>query len=160
VGAEGWDLKTRPKGGGRRSAGLDPRVPIEREPGGGAARVRLGSYEFQKRGISRFDLRDPYRIAVALTWPQFLAALPVSDSECRLRHTLLAGPGLGRECPAEQLHGRLFLQRRASGDGRLRRDVSLYVVRPCGRDDRDHMRAWVHRNLDWPHFRPLLAATR
>jgi hypothetical protein len=36
---------------------------------------RLGSYEFQKRGISRFDLRDPYRIAVALTWPQFLAAL-------------------------------------------------------------------------------------
>jgi hypothetical protein len=34
-----------------------------------------GSYEFQKRGISHFDLRDPYRIAVALTWPQFLAAL-------------------------------------------------------------------------------------
>jgi inward rectifier potassium channel len=39
------------------------------------ARVRLGSYEFKKKGISRFDLRDPYRLAVALTWPQFLAAL-------------------------------------------------------------------------------------
>ena len=39
------------------------------------ARVRLGSYEFRKKGISRFDLRDPYHLAVALTWPQFLAAL-------------------------------------------------------------------------------------
>jgi inward rectifier potassium channel len=39
------------------------------------ARVRLGSYEFKKKGVSRFDLRDPYHLAVALTWPQFLAAL-------------------------------------------------------------------------------------
>ena len=39
------------------------------------ARVRLGSYEFKKQGVSRFDLRDPYHLAVALTWPQFLAAL-------------------------------------------------------------------------------------
>ena len=39
------------------------------------ARVRLGSYEFRKKGISRFDLRDPYHLAVALTWPQFFAAL-------------------------------------------------------------------------------------
>jgi inward rectifier potassium channel len=38
-------------------------------------RVRLGSYEFKKKGVSRFDLRDPYHLAVALTWPQFLAAL-------------------------------------------------------------------------------------
>jgi inward rectifier potassium channel len=44
--------------------------PIER-----AARVRLGSYEFKKKGISRFDPRDPYYFAVALTWPQFLMAL-------------------------------------------------------------------------------------
>ncbi len=48
---------------------------MEREPGGKVARVRLGSYEFKKKGVSRFDLRDPYRLAVALTWPQFLAAL-------------------------------------------------------------------------------------
>jgi inward rectifier potassium channel len=40
-----------------------------------AARVRLGSYEFKKKGISRFDLRDPYHLAIALTWPQFLSAL-------------------------------------------------------------------------------------
>jgi inward rectifier potassium channel len=40
-----------------------------------ATRVRLGSYEFRKKGISRFDLRDPYHLAIALSWPQFLAAL-------------------------------------------------------------------------------------
>jgi len=38
-------------------------------------RVRLGAYEFRKKGVSRFDLRDPYHFAVALSWPQFLAAL-------------------------------------------------------------------------------------
>jgi inward rectifier potassium channel len=39
------------------------------------ARVRIGSFEFKKRGISRIDVRDPYHLAIALTWPQFLAAL-------------------------------------------------------------------------------------
>jgi len=38
-------------------------------------RVRLGAYEFEKKGVSRFDLRDPYHLAVALSWPQFFAAL-------------------------------------------------------------------------------------
>jgi len=52
-----------------------PRIRIERVPREKAARVRLGSYEFKKKGVSRFDLRDPYHLAVALTWPQFLAAL-------------------------------------------------------------------------------------
>jgi len=45
------------------------------EPDERVARVRFGSYEFKKKGVSRFDLRDPYHLAVALTWPQFLAAL-------------------------------------------------------------------------------------
>jgi inward rectifier potassium channel len=47
----------------------------ERLPRKKLARVRLGSYEFEKRGIARFDVRDPYHLAVALTWPQFLGAL-------------------------------------------------------------------------------------
>jgi inward rectifier potassium channel len=46
------------------------RTPIER-----TARFRLGSFEFRLKGISRFDPRDPYHLAVGLTWPQFLAAL-------------------------------------------------------------------------------------
>src|ERR1700740_725386 len=73
--AEGSALKTGPKGNSGPLAGLDSRVPIERKPGEDAARVRLGSFEFEKKGISRFDLRDPYHIAVSLTWPQFLVAL-------------------------------------------------------------------------------------
>jgi len=40
-----------------------------------AARVRLGAYEFKKVGISRFDVRDPYHLAIALTWPAYLLAL-------------------------------------------------------------------------------------
>ena len=52
-----------------------PRIPIGGEPDGKMARMRLGSFEFRTKGISRFDLRDPYHLAVTLTWPQFLAAL-------------------------------------------------------------------------------------
>ena len=48
---------------------------MEREPDEKVARGRLGSYEFRKKGIPRFDLRDPYHLAIALTWPQFLSAL-------------------------------------------------------------------------------------
>ena len=55
--------------------GQGPGTGMERDPHEQAARVRLGSYEFKKKGISRFDLRDPYHLAVALTWPQFLATL-------------------------------------------------------------------------------------
>jgi inward rectifier potassium channel len=61
--------------GTRHPKRRDPRIPIEGEPGKNVARVRLGAYEFKKKGVSRFDLRDPYHLAVALTWPQFLAAL-------------------------------------------------------------------------------------
>jgi inward rectifier potassium channel len=39
------------------------------------ARVRVGSYEFKKKGVSRFDVRDPYHLAIALSWPQFLVLL-------------------------------------------------------------------------------------
>jgi hypothetical protein len=54
---------------------IDPRTQTESEPGLYLARIHLGSYEFRKRDASRFDLRDPYHLAVALTWPQFLVAL-------------------------------------------------------------------------------------
>ena len=40
-----------------------------------AARLKIGSYEFETKGISRFDLRDPYHLAIALSWPQFFLAL-------------------------------------------------------------------------------------
>jgi inward rectifier potassium channel len=53
----------------------EPGAGTERDPHERAARVRLGSYEFRKKGVSRVDLRDPYHLAVALTWRQFFATL-------------------------------------------------------------------------------------
>lgn len=38
-------------------------------------RIDMGSYMLTKKGVSRFDWADPYRLAVAATWPQFLCAL-------------------------------------------------------------------------------------
>ena len=48
---------------------------MERDSHKQEARIRIGSYEFKKKGVSRFDMRDPYHLAVALTWPQFIATL-------------------------------------------------------------------------------------
>ena len=53
----------------------NPRIGIKRAPGQKTARVRFGSYAFEKKVSSRFDVRDPYHLAIALTWPQFLTAL-------------------------------------------------------------------------------------
>ncbi|HME24013.1 MAG TPA: ion channel [Acetobacteraceae bacterium] len=55
--------------------GRDFHTGIKHKPREKAARVRLGSLEFKKKGVSRFDMRDPYHLAVALTWPQFCATL-------------------------------------------------------------------------------------
>ena len=53
----------------------EPRARRARYSREKAARVRVGPYVFAIKGISRFDLRDPYHLAVALTWPQFLTGL-------------------------------------------------------------------------------------
>jgi hypothetical protein len=58
-----------------RQKARDSHVPVDRPGSEKVARVRLGAYEFKKKGVSRFDLRDPYHLAIALTWPQFLASL-------------------------------------------------------------------------------------
>ena len=39
---------------------------------GWAMRLRGSAYEVRKRGIARFDLRDPYHLAVTLSWPAFI----------------------------------------------------------------------------------------
>jgi inward rectifier potassium channel len=57
--------------------GQDFHTRIKHNPREKAARIRLGSLEFKKKGVSRFDMRDPYHLAVALTWPQFVATLLV-----------------------------------------------------------------------------------
>ncbi len=37
--------------------------------------VRVGNYSLIKKGVTRFDWADPYRIAVDLSWPEFLTGL-------------------------------------------------------------------------------------
>lgn len=38
-------------------------------------RLLIGGYAIKKTGVPRFDWRDPYYFAVALSWPQFLLSL-------------------------------------------------------------------------------------
>ncbi len=58
----------------RRSA--QPRPKRRRA---GSMQLRAGAYELGKRGAVRFDWRDPYHVAVGLTWPRFLALLVALD---------------------------------------------------------------------------------
>ena len=57
--------------------------------------VRFGNYEARKRGVRRFDLRDPYRLAVALSWPRFMLALLGAELAINFAFALLyvARPG-------------------------------------------------------------------
>jgi len=34
--------------------------------------VRIGAFDLRKTGVARFDLRDPYHLAVTLSWPAFI----------------------------------------------------------------------------------------
>ena len=55
---------TRPqRGSGRKSRGVVPAAPCV----SGSVRIEL-----EKRGVARYDWRDPYYLAVALSWPWFL----------------------------------------------------------------------------------------
>jgi len=38
-------------------------------------RITFGSYSLTKKGVPRYDWADPYRLAVSLSWPKFLAGL-------------------------------------------------------------------------------------
>ena len=86
--------------------------------------VPIGSFQSRKKGVSRFDLRDPHHLEVALSWPQFLAALlALYVGECRFRHAVLVSSGFSGERSSGQLRGGL-LQYWDGGGGRLWRDVS------------------------------------
>jgi inward rectifier potassium channel len=47
----------------------DPNSMIQHQTD--SAEVHVGQFVFEKRGVSRFDFRDPYHLAVATTWPRF-----------------------------------------------------------------------------------------
>lgn len=47
--------------------------------GHGTMTVRVGAYELTKKGATRYDWRDPYHIAVSLSWPGFLLLFVVLE---------------------------------------------------------------------------------
>jgi inward rectifier potassium channel len=51
--------------------------------------VRSGAFELTKKGASRYDLHDPYHIAVALSWPHFALALVAVDLTINVVFALL-----------------------------------------------------------------------
>lgn len=55
----------------------------------GEMRVRLGAFELTKRGAPRWDLSDPYHVALTLTWLQFGAFFIVSDLTLNLFYAVL-----------------------------------------------------------------------
>jgi inward rectifier potassium channel len=60
-----------------------------------AVPIRIGAFEFTKTGVSRFDLRDPYHLAVTLRWSEFFMALVLVDLVINLVFAVLywAEPG-------------------------------------------------------------------
>jgi inward rectifier potassium channel len=51
--------------------------------------MRIGAFEFTKTGVSRYDLRDPYHLAVSLRWPEFFVALFLADVAINMVFALL-----------------------------------------------------------------------
>jgi len=67
---------------------------------------RTGRTGLHQEGISRFDLRDPYHVAVTLSWPQFLAALLGLYLAVKpgVRHALHHRAWRHHQRPARQFH--------------------------------------------------------
>jgi len=52
-------------------------------------RIRIGGFEIRKLGASRYDWRNPYHVAVSLSWPQFLLAFVLVECLINLLFGLL-----------------------------------------------------------------------
>ncbi len=66
-----------------------------RRPVADPYRIRVGNRDLIKIGTRRFDLTDPYRIAVTVSWPMFFAGLFVAEILLNVGFALLylAEPG-------------------------------------------------------------------
>ena len=126
-----------------------------------AVRYQVGGYAFTTKGISRFDLRDPYHVAVTLTWPQFLLTLLGVYLSVNLLFAALytAGAGQRGERRARATFADAFFfsfeTLATVGYGEM---YPGNLLRPYRRLRRNHLRRCLHRHLDGPHLRPVLAA--
>lgn len=51
--------------------------PLKSSPG--TMRVRVGAFEMTKKGAQRYDIKDPYHLALSLSWPGFLLMFVVFE---------------------------------------------------------------------------------
>jgi len=72
-----------------------------RASGAGLMQVRGSAFELHKRGVARYDFRDPYHVAVTLSWPAFIAAVFVVLGGLNLMFAglYLARPGAVQNLP-------------------------------------------------------------
>ena len=70
----------------------------------------FGGAEITKRGTARFDWRDPYYIAVSLTWPRFFLSVLLADLTINLMFAglYLLEPGSITNAPPESLRAAFF----------------------------------------------------
>lgn len=73
-----------------------------REPTPRFTRLRQGTFEVRKAGTSRFDIKDPYHLAVALPWPAFIACglIAVLLINCTFAVLYAIRPGAVQNLPA------------------------------------------------------------
>lgn len=82
---------------GREIQGLKPVEPKQKKRRNREATMRLGagSIEVVKRGAARYDFRDPYHIAIELSWKEFALAFVGLELGINIAFALLylASPG-------------------------------------------------------------------
>jgi inward rectifier potassium channel len=73
----------------RRRPSRPPRNPPSQRQAAGLRVGDTAGMELRKIGVSRFDLRDPYHIAVTLSWSQFFGLLLVVEMTTNLVFAIL-----------------------------------------------------------------------
>jgi inward rectifier potassium channel len=82
--------------------------PRPRKPATVTLAAGSGTMSLEKQGIRRFDLADPYHLAVTLSWPEFFLGLVVIWLATNLLFALLYAAEPGSVANANSLFGDFF----------------------------------------------------
>jgi inward rectifier potassium channel len=117
--------------------------------------VLRGQFGLMKMGASRFDIRDPYHLAVSLSWPAFAVALVSVWLTLNLVFALLyvLGPGAVANAAPGSFSDAFFfsVETLATVGYGVMAPATTYVC------DGDRQRHGVHRDLHRSAVRAVLA---
>ncbi len=121
------------------------------------ATMRIGAVEIVKRGVARYDFKDPYHFAIELSAKEFALAFLAAELCINTIFATLyfLSPGCIANMRPELVLRRLLFQHRNVGDRRLRRHGSNDLLRSRSFGHRDPLRTGVHRHHDWTLIRPV-----